>query len=140
MGLQGTWYNELGSTLEIKEVSKGTLAGSYETAVSEGPVTGQFEVVGRTDVDRGGETVGFAVTWVNDQSNSNSTTTWAGHYLNSGGDEHLTAFWLLVMRTDPGDEWASTLVGEDVFRRKTLSPERQAEVGTLKRHAHPVGA
>jgi hypothetical protein len=137
MGLEGKWHNELGSTLIIKEVTDGTLFGTYETAVSEGCATGQFAVVGRTDVESGGDTVGFAVTWLNDQSKCNSTTTWAGQYLTVNGQESLTALWLLVTKTEPDEQWASTLVGEDVFTRETATPEQQKEAAARKRHPHP---
>lgn len=137
MGLEGTWYNELGSTLVIKQVADGTLVGTYETAVSDGCAKGEFALTGRTDVASDGDTVGFAVTWLNDQSNCNSTTTWAGQYWSIGGQESITTVWLLVMRTSPEDQWASTLVGEDIFTREPLSAERKAEVATRKRHPHP---
>lgn len=138
MGLEGTWYNELGSTLVIKQINGGTLTGTYETAVSsKGCAKGVFAVTGRTDVDKGGMTLGFAVTWLNGQSTCNSTTAWAGQYRGPIGQESLTAMWLLVMKTDVEHEWASTLVGEDVFTRQALSPERQAEVAARKRHSHP---
>jgi hypothetical protein len=138
MGLEGTWYNELGSTLVITQVDKdGTVSGTYETVVSNGCAKGVFAVTGRTDIDGGGATVGFAVTWVNAQSKCNSTTTWAGQYRGPMGQESLTAVWLLVMKTDVEDSWASTLVGEDVFTRQVASPERQAKAAARKRHSHP---
>lgn len=136
MSLEGKWYNELGSTLEIKADDDGRLSGTYETAVSSaGCAHGVFDLLGTTDVDAGGDTFGFSVTWKNKQSSCNSTTAWSGHYLQ--GQEILKAFWLLSVKTDPGDEWGSTLVGEDVFTRQALSAERQAEIAARKRHPHP---
>jgi hypothetical protein len=138
MTLLGTWYNELGSTLEINQAQGDTISGLYETAVSSsGCAKGVFSVMGRTDVDAGGSTFGFAVTWLNDKSSCKSTTTWAGQYQTIDGQEVLVTLWLLVMRTSPDEDWASTLVGEDVFRRERLSPEQQAEVAARKRHPHP---
>ena len=47
MGLEGTWYNELGSTMDITELQSGTLFGSYSTAVSSsGCAQGEFIVGG----------------------------------------------------------------------------------------------
>lgn len=139
MGLEGTWYNELGSTLVVDEVSDGTVVGNYQTAVSSGGCAqGTYAVLGKTDVDSSGQTVGFSVTWLNAQSPPcNSTTSWAGQYQTVDGVEHLTAIWILVMKTDPGDDWASTLVGEDVFTRQPPASEHIARALSRKRHPHP---
>jgi Avidin family len=137
MGLEGTWYSELGSMLDIAQISDGTLVGTYETAVSNGCAQGKFALIGRTDVESGGDTVGFAVTWKNDQSSCNSTTSWAGQYQIVDGQEYLTAFWLLARESDAEEQWASTLVGEDVFTRQTVNAERQGEVAAYKRRPHP---
>jgi hypothetical protein len=138
VGLEGTWYNELGSTLVIDPISDGSVVGSYETAVSSsGCATGSYPVAGRTDTDSGGQTVGFSVTWLNAQSSCNSTTSWAGQYQVVDGAEQLTALWLLAMKTDPSDDWASTLVGEDLFTREQPSAEQVAQASARKRHPHP---
>jgi avidin family protein len=134
MGLEGTWYNELGSTLVVTEVSGNTVVGTYETATG-GCAVGQFEVLGRTDTDSGGQTVGFSVTWTNAQSRCESTTSWAGEYQDVGGVEQLTALWLLVMKTTPRAQWSSTLVGEDVFTRQAAALEETTQA--RKRHSHP---
>ena len=136
MSLLGKWHNELGSTLNIEKEENGVLEGVYETAVSSGGCAqGSFPLHGTTDVDSGGQTFGFSVTWKNEKSSCQSTTAWAGHYREDL--ERLIAFWLLATKTDPKDEWGSTLVGEDVFTRETVSAERQEEVAQHKRPAHP---
>lgn len=128
MGLMGTWRNELGSKLVIKQITDDTLIGTYESAVSEDSCAqGEFALTGRTDVELGGDTVGFAVTWRNDQSDCNATTSWAGQYLDANGEESLTTLWLLVSKTDSGQQWASTIVGKDVFTREGASPEQPNE-------------
>jgi avidin family protein len=138
MGLEGTWYNELGSTLFIENVSGGMLGGIYETAASAGGcATGTFTVVGATDTDSGGQTVGFSVAWKNGQSSCNSTTSWAGQYQTLGGSEHFSALWLLAMATSESDDWASTLVGEDVFTRQAPAEEHVTAALRRKRHPHP---
>ncbi len=138
MGLAGTWYNELGSTLVIQEVSGGMLAGTYETAVSSGGcASGSYAVQGTTDTDSGGQSVGLTVTWVNAQSRCNSTTTWAGQYQEINGNEVLAAMWLLVMDTAPEADWASTLVGHDVFTRAAPAADAVAQAAAAKRHPHP---
>jgi hypothetical protein len=138
MGLQGTWCNELGSTLTIEEVSGGMVAGSYETAVSSGGcASGSYAVQGTTDTDAGGQSVGLTVTWVNAQSRCSSTPTWAGQYQEIGGQEVLTAMWLLVIDTTPEADWSSTLVGQDVVTRNEPAANAVAQVAAVKRHAHP---
>ena len=137
MGLEGMWYSQLGSILDITQISDGTLVGTYETAVSDGCAQGEFALTGRTDVESGGDTVGFAVTWLNDQSSCNATTSWAGQYQNVDGQESLTALWLLAMESPADEQWASTLVGEDVFTRQTVSADRKTEVAAYKRNPHP---
>jgi Avidin family len=138
MGLQGTWYNELGSMLTIEDVSGGIVTGQYETGVSSGGCAeGSYAVQGTTDTDSGGQSVGLTVTWLNAQSRCNSTTTWAGQYQEIGGAEVLTAMWLLVIDTAPDADWSSTLVGQDVFTRTPPPEEAVAQVAAGKRHAHP---
>jgi Avidin family len=130
MGLNGTWYNELGSKVTLKEGSDGSLVGEYESAVaSNGCAKGSYPLSGRTDIPFGGETFGFAVSWHNDESDCNSTTTWAGHYREggNGSEEILITFWLLVDKAGPGEEWESTLLGKDTFVRQTVAPEDQLE-------------
>lgn len=139
MGLEGTWYNELGSTLVVEQVSDGTIVGSYQTAVSSsGCARGAYPLLGKTDVDSGGQTVGFSVTWLNAESPScNSTTSWVGQYQMVDGVEQLPSIWILVMKTDPEDEWASTLVGEDLFTREPPAAEHLAAGSPRRRPAHP---
>jgi avidin family protein len=136
MGLQGTWHNELGSTLVVTEVTNGTVKGTYETATG-GLAVGKFEVVGRTDTDPqtpGGQTVGFSVAWINDQSQCKSTTSWCGEYFTVGGVEQLSALWLLVSETTSAEEWASTQVGKDVFWREASPPEQLAQARQPRSH------
>jgi hypothetical protein len=141
MGLDGTWYNELGSKLDLKEGSDGSLSGSYESAVSsDGCAKGAFPLAGRTDVPfQGGETFGFAVSWHNSESECNSTTTWVGHYRpgGEGAEESLIAFWLLAEKTGPDEEWASTMLGKDVFVRQTVSPQQPKAASVPERAPHP---
>lgn len=115
MGLEGTWVNELGSTLVIDSVSNGGLTGSYTTAVSrEACAKGSFIVTGRTDVDSGGTSLGWCIVWKNEGSWCNSVSSWAGQF--DEAESIIMAFWLLSIQTEEGAGWASTNVGVDVFR------------------------
>lgn len=134
--LQGTWYNELGSTMILNPLDPtyGTMTGTYTTAVSSsGCARGQFMLAGRTDIWADGQTVGWAVTWLNSSSKCWSTTSWAGHY----DGTRITAFWLLAEQAAPGEQWASTLIGQDVFTRTAPTEDEVAQVHQAKRHSHP---
>jgi Avidin family len=139
MGLEGTWYNELGSTLVVEQITDGTIVGSYQTAVSStGCAQGAYPLLGKSDIDSGGQTVGFSVTWLNPVPPlCNSTTSWAGQYQLVDGVERFSAIWILVKKTDPEDEWADTLVGEDLFTREPPEAEHMAAGGARRRPAHP---
>jgi hypothetical protein len=133
MALDGVWINELGSVLTLKTGPEGLLEGSYVTAVGN-CAKGKFLVSGRTDVIAGGETLGFAVSWKNSQSQCNSTTTWVGHYRSAGEEgESLVTFWVMAEKTGPGEEWESTTLGSDVFYRQTAESGKQsAEVSSIR--------
>jgi avidin family protein len=75
-GLNGTWYNELGSKMTIQFNADGSITGSYTTAVSAtGCAKGAFPLTGRWNVDTSNVlSLGFAVGWNNAQSKCYSTT------------------------------------------------------------------
>jgi hypothetical protein len=51
--------------------------------------------------------------------------------------EHITALWLLCSKTTPAQDWRSTNVGEDIFRRtKRTQEEIDAYLG-IKGVSHP---
>ena len=139
MSLEGTWYNELGSTMQIEPLAgDGSLSGSYETAVSSsGCAQGAFSLAGRTDVDRGGQTVGFSVCWLNQGSECNSSTSWSGQYQTVNGEEQITALWLLTQATPPASDWASTLVGQDLFTRQPPTSDEIAARSKIRGRSHP---
>lgn len=138
MGLVGTWFNELGSTLTITQVQSGVLSGTYQTAVSSGCAQGTFNVVGVTDTDSGGQNVGFTVSWNNEESNCRSVTAWSGQVFNlNTGAAAIYAFWLLTQETSVSQLWAATNVGVDVFMQQMLSPEEIAEKSKIVRRSNP---
>jgi hypothetical protein len=138
MNLEGTWHNELGSTMVIDQVRDGGFSGSYSTAVSPtGSTQGEFQLVGRTDVDSGGEALAFLVCWQNDVSNRHSVTAWSGQAQTINGQDQITAMWLLTLETSPEQDWYATHVGHDVFTRVQPTEEEIAEKGRLKQSSHP---
>lgn len=138
MPLEGTWYNELGSMITIDRVGTGGFTGTYQTAVSTtGCAKGTFSLVGTSDGDVDGSSVGFVVAWVNDISNCHSVTGWSGQLQIIDGEEQIVATWLLTMETDPSQDWASTLVGRDVFTRYAAKEATLALKSKQKRPSHP---
>lgn len=76
MRLDGIWYNQLGSWMEL-EVHQGQVTGYYETAV--GNASGCYALAGRTDTDDDdSRNVGWAVSWENEGGSLDSVTAWSG--------------------------------------------------------------
>ena len=126
--LSGTWYNQLGSVM-ILNVQNGALSGTYESTV--GSASGPYILTGRYDTappSGRGVSVGWVVTFQNQERNAHSTTTWSGQYFNAGGERILT-HWLLTSSTLPKDVWKSTNLGTDTFIRTRPSP---AEIATAR--------
>lgn len=138
MDLQGTWHNELGSTMVISQVNNGQIAGTYTTAVSATACAqGSFDLVGRTDTDSGGEGVGFVVSWRNANSNCESVTAWSGQAQNIGGQDCILVFWLLTVESAPNQDWYATHVGQDIFTRSQPSADAIARKSKMLRRSHP---
>ena len=138
MNLEGTWHNELGSTMVIEQVRDGGFTGTYTTAVSPtGSTQGSFQLVGRTDADIGGEAVAFLVCWQNDTSSRHSVTAWSGQAQRINGQDQITAMWLLTLETSPEQDWYATHVGHDVFTRVQPTEEEITEKARMKQSSHP---
>jgi hypothetical protein len=130
MPLSGTWYNELNSVMELRlnQISNNgsVITGTYQSKV--GDSGGIYSLYGASDEGTGDTTpnIGFSVSWVNPTyGNSNSVTSWSGQLQVIGGEEVITTFWLLTRETDPVNNWKSTIIGQDVFRRR---PPTEAQV------------
>jgi Avidin family len=134
VAIDGDWYNELRSHMSLK-CNDGKISGYYETAV--GSASGRYDLTGSYDTTVVADvTFAFTVTWTNGQTNTPSTTAWCGQYQSSSGVESLITTWLLTSSTQPGDDWESTLVGEDTFTRTQPSAATQA-LRLLRAASHP---
>lgn len=131
MTIEGVWYNELGSMVDI-HASGSRLTGGYQSAVGAG---GTFPMVGMIDpTPSSGQTFGMVVTWNNGTSDLQSTTAWCGQLQMVGGQETLTTMWLLSQSTPPADNWESVLIGQDVFTRNKPSAETMRKAGEKRLH------
>ncbi|KAF7290728.1 Structural origins of high-affinity biotin binding To Streptavidin [Mycena indigotica] len=125
--LTGTWYNELGSCVELAADRLFGLSGKYNSSVGEAAseyfLGGTFDRALAAGADGGsgkGVTLGWSVGWNNAANgDSHSASTWAGQVF-FGGDpagDVITTQWLLTVSTASTRVWASTNAGADVFRR-----------------------
>lgn len=137
MQINGSWYNELGSKMEIAVAVDGTITGMYQTAV--GNAKGIYPLAGRTEVDspNDDQNIGFVVSWWNEYGNSHSVTTWSGQVQEIDGQQIMRTTWLLTSETDPKDDWASTLVSIDVFTRERPSAEVVAHAKRFGKSPYP---
>jgi hypothetical protein len=109
--LNGPWFNQFGSCLDLTADEDGRLTGSYRSAV--GGVDGGHPVSGffARDPDGPGGSVAFTVSW----RSAHSVTAWSGHY--RADEDAIATTWLLSEASSEHGDWRSTSVGHDEFRR-----------------------
>lgn len=137
MRLDGTWYNALGSSMELM-VKGDRVSGTYTTAVGE--AQGRYPIVGAIDAEpqKGSQALGLVVVWANDQGSSHSVTTWSGQLEVIDGQEILRTTWLLTRETAPNQDWQSTLVGTDTFSRCPSGHKPPDTINNRQPRAHPA--
>lgn len=135
MNISGRWYNELGSVMDLQADDQGNIIGTYHTAV--GKAESQYVLVGRYDQTQQNGTIGWVVNWSNQYGDSYSVTSWSGQFQTIQNNETLVTMWLLTNKTNPKDDWASTLVGQDVFTRVPPTEQTIQSALKMKRHSHP---
>ena len=134
MGLEGTWYNELGSTLEISPQQDGTVQGRYSSNVAS---CGWYPIGGMWDPSPGpGQNCGWVVDWNSGECPAGTLTSWSGQYWAADGQyqETIVTMWHLTYEVPQSSQWQSTLDGKDVFTRNQPSPE---EIKAARRHVAP---
>ena len=110
--LSGSWRNQLGSELQLEADDQGGIYGKFRNSVGLRagewvPVVGSFD----PSPSQGSTVLGFVVDW----SQVHCVTAWSGQY--RPGLETINATWIMTAESDGADEWRSTTVGHDVFRR-----------------------
>jgi hypothetical protein len=131
--LAGKWYSDLGAELVLSVRPDGKLEGAYISSV--GDTSGAFDIVGLADGEeyRGNRCFGAVVLWRNKHGNFHSVTSWSGQYQIIDGEEVLATTWLLTKETEPHQDWLSTCVGSDVFRRVPVKESKPS----ARAHPHP---
>lgn len=122
LSIQGTWYNELGSTVIINDIGPiGNFSGEYHTAVE----TGEDEIpptplVGKTSTNGVNDTFGMTVVW----RGGSSVTSWTGQFHICGGEETLMTTWILASQVETCKEnWEAYRIGQDLFKRQPFCHE-----------------
>jgi Avidin family len=140
MSIEGVWYNELNSMMELK-VKGSSISGRYNTKV--GDAEGWYELVGWVGGKRPNQsTLGFVVLWENDKRSTDSVTVWTGEWFidPDSGHERIEMMWLLAKETTPADEWTSTKIGKDIFSRNQISSKTMQALTKLRAPSHPQSA
>jgi len=124
----GSWYNELGSVLQLQQDDQGFLTGTYITGTH--PEWGAFPVAGRYDLHQQaskGITLGFVVNWQNSTHVAYSSTSWSGQCIMGKDGPEIFSMWLLSSSTDEADEWGSIQVGQDIFNPQPYTANATAQ-------------
>jgi hypothetical protein len=129
MDVTGTWYNELNSIMELR-VDGARLHGKYQTAV--GDAAGPYALHGWVDATEPFPTLGWVVLWKNGTKDVPAVTGWIGQAQTVDGAEQIDTTWLLTSSTKIQDDWESTLVGKDLFKR-TMASEQEVRRALARR-------
>ena len=128
--------------MKITEIDTnlGTLRGTYCSAVGEAEK--EYLLLGRFDT--AGQTLGWVVSWQNQYLKSHlySTTSWSGQaqYDPTISDYVILTNWLLTVETSPENDWNSTNVGHDTFRRRQPNLELTTTAKLRFQRSHPKNA
>jgi hypothetical protein len=120
-------------------VNNGQIDGTFETAV--GSAQGKYVLTGRTDIDPVSElihNIGWVVMWEGERGNKDSLTSWSGQLQKIENEEIITTFWLLTTETRPKENWTSTLIGQDIFKRNKPADDDVTNTLRLYRSSHPL--
>ena len=134
MGIDGIWYNELGSELKLVIDGQNQINGGYSSNV--GP-TGVYPLVGLYDpTPAAGQNCGCVVDWNSGAHPSASLTAWSGQYWPTDGDllETIIAMWHVTLETGEAQQWASTLDGKDIF---VLNKPSSSEIEVARKRSAP---
>ncbi|XP_001621695.3 uncharacterized protein LOC5500205 [Nematostella vectensis] len=130
--LHGTWYNDVGSQMILKQDYEGIIVGEYRTSVErEKNAAGSThsQVFGIGTNGNVNSTFAFFVVW----RGGASVTGWVGqcHICGSNKTEQIEASWLLKSKISSCDDnWKSTLYSENSFTTVEQKEGPRKELGT----------
>lgn len=109
----GTWKNQHGSTLELRELAGGNIDGRFESGVGD---DGQMLYV-----DISGQSLGDIITFHAVYSDYRTIITWAGQHSEEAGIGKIKTHWLHVSDIPDAQErdwmWFTNRIGSDEFQR-----------------------
>ena len=114
--IEGSWTNQLGSTLEIGTVNNGRFNGTYTTAV--GNAQNFVNDVNGTIIEgeHGKTLVAMQVAWRHrEEGKPSSLTSWTGLF--DPKTQTIDTQWLLVSNDDSLHNWSSFRHNKDLFTR-----------------------
>lgn len=122
----GTWKNQLGSTMEIKNFENGTFTGDYHTKVGNvkvvTPYIGNYQITKFTPEGSTTETTAFLMSWIVQwnkrikDSDSPSTTAWTGQVTHDSITK-IDSLWTLRRYTDELGLWNAVMTNKDLFTK-----------------------
>lgn len=130
--MNGRWYNQHGSELDVIVEEDGRIRGTFRSGVGFPRAEEAFEVVGFA----AGELVSFVVSF----SRYDSITSWTGHFGERDGTETIYALWHMTVGLPPGHEqqlWQGIWSGADTFVRDR---PQAGEIAVRARPSHPTGS
>ena len=120
------------------DCNTGIFSGTYSSAVGEAEK--EYFLIGRFDT--AGRTLGWVVSCENRYRNAHSTTSWSGQveYDPSIRDYAIHTNWVLTVQTSPENDWNSTNIGQDTFRRLQPNLEQTTSAKLRFQRSHPKNA
>jgi hypothetical protein len=128
--INGRWYNQHGSELDVTLDADGRLHGTFRSGVGFPQAEEEFAVVGFAS----GELLSFVVSF----SRYDSITSWTGHFGERDGTETIYALWHMTVGLPPGHEqqlWQGIWSGADTFVR--ARPQAR-ETAVRAKPSHPT--
>ncbi|XP_031571391.1 uncharacterized protein LOC116305592 [Actinia tenebrosa] len=130
--ITGTWYNELGSEVILNQYANGVIVGEYRTAVERKKGSAgesHSKVYGISTPGNPNSTFAIMVVW----RGGASVTGWVGqcHICGENKTEIIETTWLLRSKLEKcGDNWKSTMYGENSFTREEQKEGPRKHLGT----------
>lgn len=110
----GTWRNQNGSILELRQLGSGNIDGRFESGVGDNNQTLWVEVNGRA--------LGDVVTFHAVFESFGTVVSWVGQHTTKDGVGQLKTHWLHATNVTDQDEpdwlWYANRIGNDTFNRR----------------------
>ena len=110
----GTWTNQNGSTLELRQLGSGSIDGRFESGVGDDDQT--------LWVDVSGHALGDIITFYAMFEKYSTIVSWVGQHTDKDGMGQIKTHWLHATDVANEDEpdwlWYTNRIGNDTFVRR----------------------